>query len=87
MTGVSLHTAAGASMPALDAGLAHVQTVQGVLVLDPPFHVTKLVVNHPVPAGAFTVTSDYRLLAHAPGVPLVVTVAAIADAVSYAGSE
>ncbi len=40
---------------------------------NPPFHVTKLVVNDPLPAGAFTVTPDYRVLPHPAGVPQVVT--------------
>ena len=46
-------------------------TKAGQVSFNPPFHVAKLVVNQPLPAGTFTVSPDYRVIPHRPGVPTV----------------
>ncbi len=43
----------------------------GQVGFNPPFHVAKLVVNQLLPAGTFTVSPDYRVIPHRPGVPKV----------------
>ena len=48
-------------------------TTAGRVSFNLPFHVAKLVVNQPLPAGTFTVSPDYRVIPHPPGAPTVVT--------------